>query len=64
MENFQHKSVSALICEVRDDLTLLRDKLITLLYIKEDELRNDYMEGCIKELENLLNHTKNFRQKI
>lgn len=46
---------------MEDDLKNIKDKLVTLVHIKEDEFKNEYSEEYVRKIENVLETIKNLR---
>lgn len=61
MKDYSYLTCAELKAQVEDDLKNIKDKLVTLVHIKEDEFKNEYSEEYVRKIENVLETIKNLR---
>jgi hypothetical protein len=61
MKDYSYLTCTKLKAQVEDDLKNIKDKLVTLVHIKEDEFKNEYSEEYVRKIENVLETIKNLR---
>lgn len=64
MKEYSYLTCAELKAQVEDDLKNIKDKLVTLVHIKEDEFKNEYSEEYVRKIENVLETIKNLRHML